>query len=160
MFDREKSNELLDKALALADELRNEGMAYADYSNLYSVITDLYDGFSEVDGEIESLQAQLAESKTTLSGTYINIAEYDRVCAALAESQRREKAAVEDMRAKADCTTCKHLSQKPGHGTCNNCDINYSGWEWRGPQEASRDDPDLPMYAVDEVNPYEAGDRP
>lgn len=63
MFDREKSNELFDRVLALTDELRHEGMAYTDYSNLYDVITGLYDSFSEVDSTIEALKLENEQLK-------------------------------------------------------------------------------------------------
>lgn len=62
----------------------------------------------------------------------------------LAESQRREQAAVEDI---ADmekslpwgvsCYYCKHYAPAGGDGECGNCNF-----EWRGPQEAEEGEHD------------------
>lgn len=122
MFDREKSNKLLDKALALADKLNREGMPYADYSNLYDVITDLYDSFSEVDSEIKTLQSQLTEA------------------------QRWEKAAVEDLTYFAGAITtgepCSRCLYNPNDMGCELDgsqllpfdDVGECHFKWRGPE--------------------------
>jgi hypothetical protein len=59
--------------------------------------------------------------------------------AQLAESQRRERAAVEDLSQDAHCTLCKHhLSEGGDCYGVSKCAVNglRVGWEWRGPQEA------------------------
>ena len=53
--------------------------------------------------------------------------------AQIAASQRRADAAVEDLSPK--CCICKHIKDKSSNsGQCGQCDIEYSGFEWRGPQ--------------------------
>ena len=53
--------------------------------------------------------------------------------AQLSESQRRERAAVEDARQGSVCRTCHYLNNG-----CEplNLDAGCHKWQWRGPQEA------------------------
>ena len=55
----------------------------------------------------------------------------------LAESQRREKAAVEDINLLEDCGVCKHHD-------LDSCDLagTECHFEWRGPQEAEKGEAD------------------
>ena len=57
--------------------------------------------------------------------------------AQLAESQRRERAAVEDARQGSVCRTCHYLNNG-----CEplNLDAGCHKWQWRGPQEAGKGD--------------------
>ena len=57
----------------------------------------------------------------------------DSLTAQLAESQRREKAAVEDINLLEDCGVCKHHD-------LDSCDLagTKCQFEWRGPQEAEK----------------------
>ena len=69
------------------------------------------------------------------------LSEVDRLQAALSESQRRERAAVEDLKRFSACCQCNANID----GSC--CDMfdgtaenKYfcSNWQWRGPQEAEK----------------------
>lgn len=55
--------------------------------------------------------------------------------AQLAESQRREQAAVEDAKQGSVCRTCYYLNNG-----CEplNLDAGCHKWQWRGPQEAGK----------------------
>ena len=57
----------------------------------------------------------------------------DSLTAQLTESQRMEKAAVEDINLLEDCSVCKHHD-------LDSCDLagTKCHFEWRGPQEAER----------------------
>ena len=63
---------------------------------------------------------------------------------ALEESQRREKAAVEEiykMMDGSECYICKHYNHDKN--TCAQPDVHYDDcFEWRGPQEAGKGDSD------------------
>jgi hypothetical protein len=101
---------------------------------------------------IESLQAQLAEydeiaaeygidGKTmlTLAKSQIRTAQDNiKLQEQLTTSQRREKAAVEDIYKMTDggeCDVCKHYN--PDKNTCAKPFAHYDEcFEWRGPQEA------------------------
>lgn len=54
--------------------------------------------------------------------------------AQLAESQRRERAAVEDLAIACSCDVCSKRG-KVRFSSCKSC-ITESAFEWRGPQEA------------------------
>lgn len=75
------------------------------------------------------------------------LSEYDRLTAELAESQRREKAAVADLEA------CMHYASPKNNNTCNFCANDLAEYpekcigredfvtccpKWRGPQEAGK----------------------
>lgn len=70
-------------------------------------------------------------------------AENASLLAQLAESQRREQAAVEDFEGcmknkKERCAYCIHDDEcEPGESLCY---ANVCGFEWRGPQEAGKGD--------------------
>lgn len=58
--------------------------------------------------------------------------------AQLAESQRRERAAVEDLNLTANCDVCKHYDAD--EISCAKPTVDsYSCFEWRGPQEAGEE---------------------
>lgn len=57
-----------------------------------------------------------------------------RAEAHLAESQRREQAAVEDLKASKTCLCCKNN----GTRLCKDCDIFASNFEWRDPHEGGK----------------------
>ena len=63
--------------------------------------------------------------------------------AQLAESQRRERAAVEDLETAESCITCEH-DWDCEYSNSNGCSI--ANYKWRGPQEgegnAETDNPD------------------
>jgi hypothetical protein len=60
----------------------------------------------------------------------------------LAESQRREKAAVEDLKISAvfgnSCGFCKHNGQKCKYAPNGKHENKELCWQWRGPQEAEK----------------------
>lgn len=65
----------------------------------------------------------------------------------LAASQRREQAAVEDLKAlsesNGDCSMCLHFQKNdseyfPDCDTCP-CDNGLNKWQWRGHQEAGKE---------------------
>lgn len=71
---------------------------------------------------IESLQAEVGAAHTREDAAY----------AALAESQRREKAAVKDLETAQSCITCAY------DFACeysNSCGCSTADYKWRGPEE-------------------------
>lgn len=82
---------------------------------------------------IESLLAQLDAA----------IAGQETLQKALIESQRRERAAVEDLETTESCITCEH-DWDCEYSNSNGCSI--ANYKWRGPQEgegnAETDNPD------------------
>ena len=70
---------------------------------------------------------------------YINDAAdlIESLTAQLTESERREKAAVEDINLLEDCGVCKHHD-------LDSCDLagTECHFEWRGPQEAEKGEAD------------------
>lgn len=59
----------------------------------------------------------------------------------LTESQRRERAAVEDLKLASDCSTCD-VRGKKGFSSCAPLFVGGEGscknYKWRGPQEAGK----------------------
>lgn len=89
-----------------------------------------------------ALTSLLAENERIRSNCYPRdgveaiIRERDAYRAQLAESQRRERAAVEDLLKDSHCTLCKHhLSEGGDCYGVSKCAVNglRVGWEWRGP---------------------------
>ena len=64
----------------------------------------------------------------------------------LSESQRRERAALEDMKFGPCCVTCANsritglrgVCALGGKESCNDGVHGYKKWQWRGPQEAGK----------------------
>ena len=88
---------------------------------------------------VESLQDDLAEERSRRRQAECNydhaVADREKLRAQLTESQRRERAAIEDLRDNADrpCRVCK----KWADGKCTlpppkDC-AGFFRWEWRGP---------------------------
>ncbi len=75
---------------------------------------------------IESLQAQLGDKTALLDAA---IAGQETLQRALAESQSRERAAVEDMRAGIMDRACEVCAKYYNRHECDGC-----SFEWRGPQ--------------------------
>lgn len=113
-FDREKSDFIFTETLEDIDNLntRDGKFEYSDYITLHNDITALYDSFSHVDEIIDGLRQQLAES------------------------ERREKAAVADLH--GYCKACINIARtldfdelvKPICRECNK--IIKQNWQWRG----------------------------
>lgn len=67
------------------------------------------------------------------------------IIAALRESQRRERAAVEDLRRnrKYKCDCCHYAEKRGRYVPCRDCQSPISNcgdaWKWRGPQEEEGD---------------------
>jgi hypothetical protein len=96
---------------------------------------------------IESLQAQLKDVTATLGQTWewdmykCANREIDRLRRELAASQRREKAAVEDLKTVMPYWCCKNKSKEhcPVSSFNGMIDCAYCGdWEWRGPQGSGK----------------------
>ncbi|MDR1630074.1 MAG: hypothetical protein LBS36_07685 [Oscillospiraceae bacterium] len=139
-FNRENSDNLFQMALDDIDNLnsRDGRFEYSDYVTLHNDVTGLYDSFSFVDEIIKTLREQLAES------------------------QRRERAAVDDLIGAGPCFSCKHFRRNDGDcfgaGKCRvegieiiPCDrpgtyrieIPDDGrntYEWRGPQPQQKNE--------------------
>lgn len=85
------------------------------------------------DDLIKSLQAKLMQKTEEAEGMRTN---WYKCVENLAASQRREQAAVKDLSLFPSCVTCKHKhGQFDKSGKCGDCDIEYSGYEWRGHKE-------------------------
>ena len=86
---------------------------------------------------IESMQSEVTKWKERHNQAALNFQQENRenakLQAQLAASQRREKAAVEDINLLEDCGVCKHHD-------LDSCDLagTECHFEWRGPQEAER----------------------
>ena len=82
---------------------------------------------------IESMQAEVTKWKERHNQAALNFQQENRenakLQAQLAASQRREKAAVEDINLLEDCSVCKHRD-------LDSCDLagTECHFEWRGPQ--------------------------
>jgi len=89
---------------------------------------------------IESLQAKLAEARL---GRNSEEAFKNHYKAQLAESQRRERAAVEDIEFGSCCVTCAYskiiglrsVCALGSKESCNDGVHGYKKWQWRGPQD-------------------------
>ena len=94
---------------------------------------------------IESLQKQLNDMTDTARQNYCKFVrmseERDELQNELAESQRRERAAVEDLSTYKDCGFCIHVQdQQYCYKNCQrHVDVDnfrtHPCWQWRGPQE-------------------------
>lgn len=95
--------------------------------------------------EVARLQAENKKIMTALEGAKyiadIATARSKDLENSLAESQRRERAAVEDLSTYKDCDFCIHVEdQQYCHRNCQrHVDVDnfrtHPCWEWRGPQE-------------------------
>lgn len=85
--------------------------------------------------EIASLKAKLERTLKIHGRTVFRCGE---LADELAESQRRERAAVEDLRKFGDCETCKNALRNGGKcwGGCKRLVGSDYRYEWRGPSEA------------------------
>ena len=98
----------------------------------------------KLSGRIRSAEAEvdrLNKNSENLRLDYLDErARAERAEAALAESQRREKAAVEDLSTYKDCGFCIHLQdQQYCYKNCQrHVDVDnfrtHPCWQWRGPQ--------------------------
>ena len=95
---------------------------------------------------IDSLTAQLNEE---ISRRYQAECNYDHWKQQALESQRREKAAVEDLH--GICRACSNYTPYHNDGQCASCKYEVArfsqkeprdNWKWRGPQEAEKGEAD------------------
>ncbi len=101
-----------------------------------------YDGMEDpscIERNIEYRAGEMIES--LLAQLDAAIAGQETLQKAFIESQRREKAAVEDLSTYKDCGFCVHVQdQQYCHRNCQrHVDVDnfrtHPCWEWRGPQE-------------------------
>ena len=114
------------------DEWMSIENLYSDGSGFHS---SQYFIMRDVKTLIESLQAQLIEGQNRHAQSALN---YQQKCrdiaeleSQLTESQRRERAAVEDIKKPSVCDCCKRYCQ--GDDMC--IDNGRMNFDWRGPQE-------------------------
>ena len=138
-----------DNQRAAADLIESLQSQLADYHHM----SELVDGKMEENQRLRRINENLQEQLAAERDKYAELQRYNVDCtkacdrqmveilelreqsANLAESQRRERAAVEDARQGSVCRTCHYLNNG-----CEplNLDAGCHKWQWRGPQEAGK----------------------
>ena len=116
------------EAAELIEQLQSEVKRWVDKHNQAAL------NFQQEKAECKRLQEQLADEKDAHESTkLLRDSMYAEKDAQLAASQRRERAAVEDLNLTANCDVCKHYDAD--EISCAKPTVDsYSCFEWRGVQ--------------------------